>query len=277
MPLASQDSSRASRTSARRFPAYALGCLAALSASPTIFPANAAAQTRPAKTSAQPRFAISFDSKLSATPLDGRVFVVIATKPDPEPRTQILEVEVESQQVFGADVDALAPGQPALIAEDALGYPTANFRDLPAGDYWVQGVFNKYTTFHRADGHTVKLPMDEGEGQHWDSKPGNFYSVPEKIHIEPAVNAAPIQIHLTKIVPPIEPPKDTEWVKHIRIQSPSLTKFWGHPMYLGAIVVLPEGWASGLPIPTRTTRSSSITATSPMTSPVSAPHRHRPT
>jgi hypothetical protein len=227
-----------------KFSKPALAGIAVLFASPLI--PRAASQSAPAKNDApQPRFAISFDSKLSAAPLDGRVYVVIATKNDPEPRTQILEVEIKSQQVFGADVDALAPGQNAFIAEDPLGYPTARFRDLPAGDYWVQGVFNKYTTFHRADGHTVKLPMDEGEGQHWNSKPGNFYSVPEKIHIDPAAENAPvIQIHLTNVVPPIDPPKDTEWVKHIRIQSQVLTKFWGRPTYLGAIVVIPEGWAS---------------------------------
>jgi hypothetical protein len=192
---------------------------------------------------AQPRFAISFGAELSAVPLDGRVYVVISTTNDPEPRFQILEEEAKSQQIFGADVDALAPGQDAIISDGALGYPVANFHNVPAGDYWVQGVFSKYTTFHRADGHTVKLPMDEGEGQHWDSKPGNFYSVPERMRIDPA-SAGTVKIHLTKIVPPIEQPKDTEWVKHIRMQSQVLTKFWGRPMYLGAIVVLPEGWAS---------------------------------
>src|SRR5580692_7962448 len=227
-----------------KFPVYAIACLAALFASPAILKA-APETTPPAKSSAQPRFAISFSSNLSPTPLDGRVYVVISTKQDPEPRTQILEEEAQSQQIFGADIDALAPGQNAIVAADALGYPTANFHKLPAGDYWIQGVLNKYTTFHRSDGHTVKLPMDEGEGQHWDTKPGNFYSVPEKIHIDPAAsNASVIQIHLTKIVPSIEQPKDTEWVKHIKIQSQALTKFWGHPMYLGAIVVIPEGWAS---------------------------------
>ncbi|HYL63990.1 MAG TPA: hypothetical protein VE077_15335 [Candidatus Methylomirabilis sp.] len=199
----------------------------------------------PKAAGAQPRFSISFGPELSSTPLDGRVYAIISTTNDPEPRDQIREDEIHSQQVFGVDINALAPGQPAVISDDALGYPTANFRDLPAGDYWVQGVLNEYTTFHRSDGHTIKLPMDEGEGQHWNSKPGNFYSVPEKIHIDPAAeNAAPIQIHLTKIVPPITPPKDTEWVKHIKIQSQVLTKFWGRPMYLGAIVVIPEGWAS---------------------------------
>jgi hypothetical protein len=240
----SQSIRRAARNATRLFPAYAFACLAAFAvfcASPAIL--SAAQQQLSGVSYDQPRFAISFDSKLSSTPLDGRVYVVIATKNDPEPRTQILEVEVESQQVFGADVDALAPGQDAIIGNSALGYPIPEFRNLPAGNYWVQGVFNKYTTFHRADGHIVKLPMDEGEGQHWDSKPGNFYSVPERVFIDPA-SSKTIQIHLTKVVPPIDPPKDTEWVKHIRIQSQALTKFWGRPMYLGAIVVIPEGWAS---------------------------------
>jgi hypothetical protein len=218
------------------FAGFFLSALGVLAAPP---------QENSAAAKPQPRFAISFDSKLSATPLDGRVYVVISTTNDPEPREQIVEIEIHSQQIFGADADALTPGQPAFINDDALGYPIASFHNLPAGDYWVQGVLNKYTTFHRADGHTVKLPMDEGEGQHWNSKPGNFYSVPQKIHLDPAAPAPrPIAIHLTKIVPPIEPAKDTEWIKHIRIQSQVLTKFWGHPMYLGAIVVLPEGWAA---------------------------------
>jgi hypothetical protein len=243
MPRVSQIICRRLHSTANKFVRYILGCLLAISAYPAIFPA--AAQTPPAKNSAQSRFAISFGSDLSPTPLDGRVYVVISTTNDREPRTQILEEEAQSQQIFGADIDGLAPGQKAIIAADALGYPTANFRDLPAGDYWVQAVLNKYTTFHRSDGHTVKLPMDEGEGQHWNTKPGNFYSVPERVHIDPgASNASVIQIHLTKVVPPIDPPKDTEWVKHIKMQSQVLTKFWGHPMYLGAIVVLPDGWAS---------------------------------
>ncbi len=229
---------------AHKFAARPLAGVAALFVSVAILSA-APQPPREKSPAAQPRFAISFGSDLSSAPLDGRVYVVISTNNDPEPRDQILEVEVHSQQVFGADIDALAPGQPALINDDALGYPTANFRDIPAGDYWVQAVLNKYTTFHRADGHTVKLPMDEGEGQHWNSKPGNFYSEPQRLHIDPAdVSASPIQLHLTKIVPPIPPPPDTAWVKHLKMKSEVLTKFWGRPMYLGAIVVIPEGWAS---------------------------------
>ncbi len=44
---------------------------------------------------------------------------------------------------------------------------------------------------------------------------------------------------------------DTKYVRHIRIQSALLTKFWGRPMYLSAIVLVPEGFdshpASALP------------------------------
>ncbi len=244
MPLVSQSIPSVSGNATRNFAGYAMACLVAfagLAACPAILQAAPQASSR--RTSAPPRFAISFGSNLSTTPLDGRVYAIISTTNDPEPRTQILEEEARSQQIFGADIDALAPGQNAIITDDALGYPTANFHELPAGDYWVQGVLNRYTTFHRSDGHIVKLPMDEGEGQHWNSKPGNFYSPPERVHIDPASQKI-IQIHLTKVVPPIEPPKDTEWVKHIKIQSQVLTKFWGRPMYLGAIVVIPEGWAS---------------------------------
>src|ERR1019366_1636568 len=241
-----QSAQRQSRGTARKFAGSAMACLVALAAGSAIFiAAPRAPQPAPQMKSAAP-FTISFGSELSATPLDGRVFVVIstnydATKNDPEPRMQIEEQEARSQQLFGADIDGLAPGQKAAIPIEAEGYPLHHFSDVPAGDYWIQGVLNKYTTFKRADGHTVKLPMDEGEGQHWNTKPGNFYSKPEKIHIDPA-SMQTVAIHLTEVAPPIVPPQDTEWVKHVRIQSQVLTKFWGHPMYLGAIVVIPEGW-----------------------------------
>jgi len=249
IPMArfSQTAQRQSRGAGRKFTAYALACLAVLAADSAIFVAAPRASRAPqqpmqAKSAGAP-FVISFGSDLSATPLDGRVFVVISTNSDREPRTQIVEQEAQSQQIFGADIDGLAPGQKAAIPADAQGYPLHNFSDVPAGDYWIQGVLNKYTTFVRSDGHTVKLPMDEGEGQHWNTKPGNFYSKPQKIHFDPH-SPSTVEIHLTEVVKPIEPPRDTEWVKHVRIQSQVLTKFWGHPMYLGAIVVVPEGWST---------------------------------
>jgi hypothetical protein len=51
-----------------------------------------------------------------------------------------------------------------------------------------------------------------------------------------------LRIALTEEIPPIAPPADTKYIKHIRIQSERLTKFWGRPMHLGAHVLLPEGF-----------------------------------
>ena len=75
-------------------------------------PAGATPQSTHEKAAAaQARFAISFSAELSAAPLDGRVYVVISTSKEPEPRFQISEDEVKSQQILGVDVDGLAPGQ----------------------------------------------------------------------------------------------------------------------------------------------------------------------
>jgi hypothetical protein len=37
-------------------------------------------------------------------------------------------------------------------------------------------------------------------------------------------------------------PADTRWIRHVKIQSALLTKFWGRPIYLGAVVLLPAGY-----------------------------------
>ena len=39
-----------------------------------------------------------------------------------------------------------------------------------------------------------------------------------------------------------ENPIDTKHVKHIKIKSALLSKFWGQPMYIAADVLLPEGY-----------------------------------
>ena len=112
---------------------------------------------------------------------------------------------------------------------------------LPAGDYYVQGVMNVYTQFHRSDGHVVWAHMDQWEGQRWGFSPGNLLSEPQRVHVDPKQSST-VKISLVKTIPPIEVPKDTEWTKRVKFQSKILTAFWGHPMYLGATVLLPKGY-----------------------------------
>ena len=43
-------------------------------------------------------------------------------------------------------------------------------------------------------------------------------------------------------IPPIPDPPATKYVRHERIQSERLTRFWGRPMFLGAhVLVVPKG------------------------------------
>jgi len=188
------------------------------------------------------KFAISFPQEQSKTPLDGRVLLIISTNDSNEPRLQIND-GANTQLIFGVDVDSLQPGQEAVIDAGVIGYPLKSISEIPAGEYYVQGLLNRYETFHRADGHTVKLPMDRGEGQRWNAKPGNLYSTPKKVAIDPTKNEL-IKVSLDKEIPPIPPPHDTKYIKHEKIQSKLLTEFWGRPMEIGACVLLPEGFDS---------------------------------
>jgi hypothetical protein len=189
---------------------------------------------------AQTKFDISFPSERSNTGLDGRLMLFIAKDNKSEPRFQVVD-EVKTAQIFGMNVDGWKPAQVMSIDEKAFGYPIRSLKNLPAGKYYVQALLHKYETFKRADGHTVKLPMDRGEGQNFRTAPGNIYSEVMEVEISPTASKT-ITIALTKENLPIEPPKDTKYIKHIKIRSEKLSKFWGRDMYLGAHVLLPEGY-----------------------------------
>ena len=194
----------------------------------------------PAASFAQPKFALSFPAALSKTPLDGRMLLLVSTNGDSEPRFQINDGP-NTQLVFGIDVEGLAPGQEAVIDASAFGYPLRSLAELPTGEYYVQALLHRYETFHRSDGHVVKLPMDRGEGQRWNEAPGNLLSTPRRLRIDPG-NVEMIRLVLDREIPPIPAPKDTKYIRHERIQSDLLTKFWGRPMHLGACLLLPEGF-----------------------------------
>jgi len=186
------------------------------------------------------RFIVRLGPDLSKEPLDGRLLLLLSTDQSQEPRFQI-EYGTRSQQAFGLDVEGWTAGQDKTFGPDLLGYPRESLRDVPPGTYTVQAVLHRYETFHRGDGHTVKLPMDRGEGQQWNRAPGNLYSRPLTVTLD-GTRVEPSAITLDQVIPPIAPEPDTKYVKHERIQSERLTKFWGRPMYLGASILLPEGF-----------------------------------
>lgn len=186
------------------------------------------------------KITVSFSETISQEALDGRLILMFADDPDSEPRFQI-SPGLNAQPVFGMNVESMAPAKPQVFDEQVFGFPYESLADLPPGEYWVQALLHVYETFNLSTGHTVKLPMDNGEGQQWNRSPGNIYSKPVQITVsEKGISS--IDIVMDQVIPPIEEAEDTEWIKHIKIKSEKLSEFWGRDMYLGAHVLLPKGF-----------------------------------
>ncbi len=222
----------------RRFIAFILGAaviaLAVGALRSAIFRAEAASSQ------GAPRFEVSFPASVHEGTITGRVFVMFSERPDSEPRFQVGNWG-DAPPFFGIDVNELKPGETAVIGPEVLGYPVKSLNDIPAGDYYVQALLNVYTPFPRADGKVIWAHMDQWEGQRFSRSPGNLYSGVKKVHFDPSQGGT-VSLTLDKAIPSINEPKDTPWVKHIKIQSELLTRFWGHPMYLGAVVLLPKDY-----------------------------------
>jgi len=205
----------------------------------------AAASSLGSRAASQTASAAALVVRLAANPagqpLDGRLLLLVSKDTKSEPRFQISATSPSTAQVFGIDVEGLKAGDERTFDGGVPGYPLESLSQLPPGEYTVQALLHKYETFHLSTGHTVKLPMDRGEGQQWSSAPGNLYSAPQRVRLG---GGPPIRLDVDKVIAPLTDPPDTRYVKHVRIRSALLSKFWGRDMFLGAHVLLPEGFDS---------------------------------
>ena len=195
-----------------------------------------------------PQFEIEVPSH---TPLHGHLILTFAKSDKYEPRMQLSE-DYLTAQAFGVDVDNLAPGKAVIVDAKSFGYPRRSLSDLESGDYYVQAVFNIYELYHLASGKSVWLPPDKGEGQHWNRKPGNPYNKPMKLHFDPN-SGTPIKLTLDQVIAPVEGTDQdpavlaahtsaAKWLKYMRFRSEKLSAFWGRDTYLGAWILLPDGF-----------------------------------
>jgi hypothetical protein len=88
---------------------------------------------------AGPQFEISFAASVHQEPITGRVFVFITKDSTCEPRLQVGGPFGGRNPFFSADVSQVKPGQTMMINIGSIGYPLDSLKDIPAGDYYVQG------------------------------------------------------------------------------------------------------------------------------------------
>lgn len=186
-----------------------------------------------------PVFEITLSGELTQETQQGRLVLLLSTDSSSEPRFQLSDGP-DTQLGFGLDITDWEPGTAVRVnAGDVYGYPLDKLSEIPEGDYYVQALLNRYETFTLSDGRSLQLPPDKGEGQQWNRKPGNYLNEPVEVTVR---HGERTEITLDKEIPAIEPPEDSEYVKHIRIRSELLSEFWGRDMYLGAHVLVPEGF-----------------------------------
>jgi len=212
----------------------------------SLLPPALAASAGPAQHAepiAGPVFVVSFPGERNATPVDGRVILLLSPDLSREPRSHVESEEpLSSPYIFGRNVERLAPGHEVVIDDGEFGWPAQKLSAVPPGEYLVQAVLNRYDTYHLADGRVLQLPPDRGEGQQWARKPGNLYSTPLRIRLDPAHPLRQV-LRLEQEIPPIVPhAADSRFVRHVRIRSELLSAFWGRDVYLGAYVLLPKGF-----------------------------------
>jgi len=187
-------------------------------------------------------FSISYPAAQGAGPLDGRVILLLSRDLTREPRTHVEPNEpLASPYLFGLNVEGLAAGHAVILNDNAFGWPARQLSAIPTGDYLVQAVLNRYDVFHLGDGRVLKLPPDKGEGQNWANKPGNLYSKPLSLHLDRS-HPLRIALILDQQIGAIPPKTDSEFVRHVRIRSELLSRFWGQDVYIGSHILVPKGF-----------------------------------
>jgi len=183
-----------------------------------------------------PRFEVTFTPMASAGPVTGRLMLIISKSAEPEPR---LALSMRGPAILGLDIDQLKPGQPVIVDDGAMAYPKL-LSEIPPGDYFVQAVINVYHEVHRSDGKTIWVHMNDGTIEFFSTAAGNLTSDVSRVHIG---TGGSVKIMITRVLPAEPRPQDTEWLKHVKVQSKKLTEFWGHPIFIHATILLPKGYA----------------------------------
>jgi hypothetical protein len=191
---------------------------------------------------AAPRFSVTYPQAMAGEPQTGRLLLIFSPGGSEEPRHQ-LAWDGDAIPFFGMDVEGWKPGRKMVFDAKTDGFPLRSLDDLPPGEYRVLAVLNRYEPHVRADGRTLWLAPDRGEGQVWHRKPGNLHSKPVTVRVE-ARRRGRVAIVLDQVIPAVEPfeKMQTKFVRYFRIRSERLSKFWGRDFHLAAWVRLPWGY-----------------------------------
>ncbi|MCI0682191.1 MAG: hypothetical protein L0Y71_08810 [Gemmataceae bacterium] len=178
------------------------------------------ASAAPVEADAPIEIRLTFPKQALATPFTGRVLVVVSKPPIGAGPARVNWFN--PQPFFAQDVKDWRPDTPWTF-QPAHAFPQP-LHKLPPGAYHVQAV----------------LDRDLG-GQNCMTSPGNLFSKPVTVELDPATGAA-LALTIDQVVAPRKFVEKGR-VKLVDIDSKLLSKFHGKPMRLRAGVALPRSFA----------------------------------
>lgn len=167
-------------------------------------------------------FHLRFDKALSDKPFSGRVYVILTRQ-----ETKDLPAGFNwfrPEPIFARDVKDWQPGEPLVIAAEALGFPH-KLGDLPKDTFSIHAV----------------MDFDRGE-RNFTTAAGNLHSAPLRRELD-AKNSGPIELTLDKLHRP-RSFAESETVKLVDVESKLLSEFQRRPVRLRAAVVLPKSYTA---------------------------------
>lgn len=184
-------------------------------------------------------FDVTYEPEVAPQAQTGRLLLLLSQDPSDEPRFQIND-GLNTQLVFGRNVNDWEAGHKTSLDGSHPGFPISSLDQVPAGEYRVQAVLNRYHPFHLANGKVVWLPPDRGEGQRWNRKPGNLMSSVQTVTLTGKDQV--VSLVLNQVMDPVAPPVETQYHRYLKIRSKKLSEFWGEDIYLAAWVQVPHGF-----------------------------------
>ena len=189
--------------------------------------------TLPGLGGGRPAIRDHFPSSAHTGPITGRLVLAIAKTAQPEPR---LLISPRGPALFAIDLDQLAPSATAVIDDKALGYPVS-LADVAARRLFRAGrdqrlragaPLGRQNHLAAHERRHDRVLQQRGRQSVQRSSTGAHRSATARSRSPSITSFRRASV------------EDTEWIKHVKFQSPMLTKFWGRPIYI-TLGAAPEG------------------------------------
>jgi putative esterase len=170
------------------------------------------------------RFRVTLAPELGTAPVSGRLLILMQKGTSAR---EFLEPQLFAPRqvwVTAIEVHDLAPGQPLEVAP-TLAFPKP-FAEAAPGDYQLMAVLDTLHTYPYS-----------GLGA------GDLRSELLTLRGFDPATAPPVEFTLRHKVP-AEPFHETQSLKLVEFESPRLSRFWGRPIRMQAVVLLPPGYAA---------------------------------